>query len=328
MIPVFILTGALGAGKTTLLQRLLTDPRMAGTAVLVNEFGEIGLDHELLSPVDGEVMLMRSGCVCCTIRGDIAQSLRKLLDRQGTDGIAPISRVVIETTGVADPFPVLSTLQSDPVLWSQVKAGGVITVIDAFNGPAALARGGIALRQIAAADTLVMTKTDLVTPVAANRLETRLRSLNPAATFAPVTAALDDILPQGPRARDFVWGGGPSKHSHDHSGLQTLSITRDTPVNWTAFGVWLTALLHTHGDQIHRVKGILALEAGAPPVVIDGVGPLVHPPRHLDHWPNEISNSRLVFIFEDISPDLLRRSFDTFDQLGRQLAPAPEVSRS
>lgn len=329
MIPVVVLTGALGAGKTTLLQRLLSDPRMAGTAVLVNEFGEIGLDHELLAPVDGQVMLMRSGCLCCTIRGDIAQSLRSLLDRRGRGEIAPISRVVIETTGLADPFPVLSTLQADPVLRSQTKAGGVITVVDGFNAPAALARGEAALRQIAAADTLVLAKTDLVGAAEARALELRLRRLNPVARCVPATATLEEILPQGPLEKDFAGlgiGHGPD-HSHDHSGVQTLSITRDGAINWTAFGLWLTALLHRHGNRIHRVKGILAIEEGAPPVAVHGVGPLVHPPSHLDHWPGGMPQSRLVFIFEDLSPELLRRSFEAFDRLGHRLAPLPDLSR-
>ncbi|MBC55534.1 MAG: cobalamin biosynthesis protein CobW [Confluentimicrobium sp.] len=325
MIPVIVLTGGLGAGKTTLLQRLLSDPRMAGTAVLVNEFGEIGLDHELIAPVDGPVMLMRSGCVCCTIRGDIAQSLRDLLDRQGAGEIAPITRVVIETTGLADPFPVLSTLQADPVMRSQVKAGGVITVVDAFNGPAALTRGGVALRQIAVADTLVLAKTDLVGAADARALEKRLRALNPVARLGRADAPLDEILPERPMDREIAPPAPAQGHNHDHSGIQTLSITRAGPVNWTAFGLWLTALLHTHGERIHRVKGILAVEQGGPPVAVHGVGPLVHPPGHLEHLGGGAMESRLVFIFEDLSPDALRRSFDLFDRLGHARAPLPET---
>ena len=327
MIPITVLTGQLGAGKTTLLQRLLTSPQMAGTAVLVNEFGEIGLDHELLTPLEGEVTLLRSGCICCTVRDDIAGAIRDLIDRAARGQIPPLARVMIETTGLADPFPVLSTLSADPVLRSHVAPGGVITVVDAINGPAALAQaGGMARRQVAAADVIALAKRDLSTPAQTQRTLDQLHRLNPVAQTTFADAPLDHLLPQGPRD----WPETPavaapgSGHGHaDLDGIRTLTITRPGAINWTAFGLWLTALLDGHGDRIHRVKGVLEVDPGGPPVLINAVGWLVHPPQHLTRWPEGVPHTRLVFIFEDLEPERIRRSFEAFDRLGHAVAPLP-----
>lgn len=328
MIPVIVLTGQLGAGKTTLLQRLLASPAMAGTAVLVNEFGEIGLDHELLTPLEGEVTLLRSGCICCTVRDDIAGAIRDLIDRAARGQIPALARIVIETTGLADPFPVLSTLSADPVLRSQVAPGGVITVVDAINGPGALFDDhGMARRQVAAADVIALAKRDLSGPETTKRTLDRLHRLNPVAQLSFADAPLHRLLPQGPRD----WPAPPPEgvvpitghHHHELDGIRTLTITRAGAINWTAFGLWLTALLQRHGDRIHRVKGVLEVEQGGPPVLVNGVGYLVHPPQHLAAWPEGVPHTRLVFIFEGLDPDLIRRSFEAFDRLGHAVAPLP-----
>ena len=328
MIPVTLLTGQLGAGKTTVLQRMLADPRMAGTAVLVNEFGEIGLDHELLAPLDGDVRLLRSGCICCTLREDVAGAIRDLIDRAARGEIPPLTRVVIETTGLADPFPLLSTLAADPVLRNQVCSGGVITVFDAIHGSNALYDDvNMARRQLAAADVIAVSKRDLSTNPSIRLLMAELQQKNPLARMTFADARLHRILPQGPRDWPAPLPGNvlrlAGRQEHDLSGLRTLTITRPGPINWTAFGLWLTALLQFHGDKIHRVKGMLEVEPGGPPVLVNAVGFLVHMPQHLDRWPEGVPHTRLVFIFEELDPEQLRRSFEVFDRLGHAVAPLP-----
>src|SRR3954447_26370415 len=159
--PVNLITGFLGSGKTTLLQRLLADPALSGTAVLINEFGEVGLDHHLLERIDETAVLLRSGCICCTIRGDLARAIRDLHSRRERGTLPRFGRLVIESSGLADPFPILATLKADPVLRHHFRPGAVVTTVDAVNLPAQIERYVESLRQVAIADRLVLTKTDL-----------------------------------------------------------------------------------------------------------------------------------------------------------------------
>ena len=314
MIPVTLLTGFLGSGKTTLLQRMLGDPAMAGTAVLINEYGEVALDHHLLERIDETVMLMKSGCICCTVRGEVAQSILDLIALRG-QGRAAFDRIVIETTGLADPWPVLSTLRAHPVLQSQVRAGGVITTVDAVNAPAMLSGSTRreALRQIAAADVLALTKTDLAP---APGLPLQLAALNPTARM--LDARTDPVAEIALAAREGRQVP-PLETHHDHgAGMTSTTMVFEEEIDWTAFGVWLTLLLNRHGDRILRVKGILNLKGEERPVAIHGVQRLVHPPHHMTDWPDQDRRSRLVFIMEGIEPSLLRRSFDLFQKIGQR----------
>src|SRR3954451_18545103 len=179
--PVNLITGFLGSGKTTLLQRLLGDPALADTAVLINEFGEVGLDHHLLERIDDTMVLLQSGCLCCTIRGELSSAIKQLYARRERGEVPPFRRLVVESTGLADPFPILSTIQSDPVLRHHFRLGAVITTIDAVNGARTLDVQPESINQVAAADRLVLTKTDLVTAEAADRLIGQLRRINPDA---------------------------------------------------------------------------------------------------------------------------------------------------
>lgn len=327
MTPVVLLTGFLGSGKTTLLQRLLTDPSMAGAAVLINEFGEVGLDHHLLDRIDDNVVLLKSGCICCTVRGEVADALSNLNTMRAAGEIA-FDRVVIETTGLADPYPVLQTLTAHPVLRSHFANGGVLTTVDAVNASLQVEHRAEAVRQIAAADRIVLTKTDLADADQINDVHTRLSRINPAARI--VTADLDvpTILGGfGPAAfaealtPDHVCTPTCGHDHHHHHGhhhhdadldVTSFSLVIDGAIDWTMFGTWLTLLLHKHGDRIFRVKGILALEGEDRPIAIHGVQHLVHAPTHMDHWPAGPRQSRLVFIMEGISPDAIRRSFTAF----------------
>lgn len=330
MIPVTLLTGFLGSGKTTLLQRLLTDPGMARAAVLINEFGEVGLDHHLLDRIDDNVVLMKSGCICCTVRGEVADALMNLHSLR-TRGEIDFDRVVIETTGLADPYPVLQTLRAHPVLRSHFENGGVLTTVDAVNAARQVEHRAEAVRQIAAADRIVLTKTDLARDEEIAALRATLSRVNPSARVFTSTDATDAIvsrLDPGvlplPEAAETA---GHHHHHHHHDlnedlGVVTFSLTVEESVDWTDFGIWLTLLLHRHGDRIFRFKGILAIAGEERPVAVHGVQHLVHAPVHLEHWPEGPRNSRMVFILEGLDPERIRRSFSAFMRLKRVKAVA------
>lgn len=334
MTPVVLLTGFLGSGKTTLLQRLLTDPTMQGAAVLINEFGEVGLDHHLLDRIDDTVVLLKSGCICCTVRGEVAEALANL-ESLRTRGEIAFDRVVIETTGLADPYPVLQTLTAHPVLRSHFVNGGVLTTVDAVNAARQVDHRDEAVRQIAAADRVILTKTDLADPAMVVNLRNRLSRLNPAATVVSAAEPVGAIL-GGFGPATFMGSFGTAvhvcddrcDHSHDHGhdhrahhhadlGVTSFSLVIEEAIDWTMFGTWLTLLLHRYGDRIFRVKGILVLEGEDRPIAIHGVQHLVHAPTHMDHWPEGPRHSRIVFILEGLSPDLIRRSFAAFTGLAR-----------
>jgi G3E family GTPase len=320
MTPVTLLTGFLGSGKTTLLQRLLTDPEMARAAVLINEFGQVGLDHDLLDRIDDNVVLLKSGCVCCTVRGEVADALINLHSMRNR-GEVDFDRVIIETTGLADPYPVLQTLRAHPVLRSHFSAGGVLTTVDGVNASSQIAHRAEAVRQIAAADRIILTKIDLAAPGEILALRSALGRVNPTAVVVTSDAPTADIVGDLEIGifRDFsdimIHEDRHNHHAHSLSGdlgVVTFSLTVDQPVDWTNFGIWLTLLLHRYGDRIFRVKGILAIDGEANPVAIHGVQHLVHAPVHMNHWPKGPRQSRLVFILENLDPNLIRKSFAAF----------------
>jgi G3E family GTPase len=320
--PVTLLTGFLGSGKTTLLRRLLADPALADTAVIINEFGEVGIDHLLVERLDDQMVLLTSGCVCCTVRGELATAMRDLHSRRARGLTPPFRRLVIESTGLADPFPVLSTLKADPVLRHHFRAAGVVATVDAVNGLAQFERHAQSVRQAAIADVIALTKTDLAEEKVAARLVARLRTLNPSAPLlrvAETAVDADALLNAGAsgwfKAIDETGSGGAA-----HSDVRAFSIVVDEPIDWTAFGVWLTMLLNRHGARVLRVKGILALRDEERPIAVHGVQHLVHAPTHLSHWPSADRRSRLVFIVEGIEPDLIRRSFSLFNRLNLTVA--------
>jgi G3E family GTPase len=308
-LPVALVTGFLGSGKTTLIAGLLGHPDMGETAVIVNELGEVGIDHHLLRRVDERTVLLKSGCLCCTLRGDLAEELRDLLGRRDRGEIPAFRRVVVETTGLADPAPVVYTLLAEPVVKHHYELESVITTVDAQHG---LVRDE-SLRQVAAADTLVVTKTDLAP---ASGVAMQLAQLNPAArvveaSFGDVTPA--DVLtrPAHPRGPDP--SGSQADHSHGDVGAVTVVL--DDAVDWAAFGIWLTMLLQARGSDIYRVKGLLDVgERG--PVLLNGVQHVVHPPVHLDAWPDDDHRSRLVFIGSGLDRESLTRSLQAFSRVG------------
>lgn len=316
--PVTLLTGFLGSGKTTLLRRILADPRFGDAAVIINEFGEIGLDHHLVQRLEEEVILLGSGCVCCTVRGELADTLRDLLSRRERAEVPPFRRILIEGTGLADPFPVLSTLSADPVLRHHVRSGGVVATVDAVNGANQLDRHIESVRQAAIADVLVLTKTDIAGAADVERLADRLRRINPPALIlrgADRALDIEAVVASDGRSWFRASADPPQASAHDAQQVEAFAIVATDPIDWTSFGVWLTMLLNRHGANILRVKGILALAGEDRPVAVHGVQHLVHAPTHLAEWPDGDRRSRLVFIVDGIEPDAIRRSFATFDRL-------------
>ncbi len=330
--PVFLLTGFLGSGKTTLLARLLRDPALADSAVLINEFGEVGLDHLLVETIDETMVLLGSGCLCCTIRGELASAIRDLHAKRERGLVPPFQRLVIETTGLADPAPALSTITADPVLRHHFRIGAVITTVDAVNGLEQLSHQPESVKQAAVADRLVLTKTDLCDTDAIADLVAALRALNPD---APLTRAADEnfdpaeLLGERPLAGTITSGMrciavdreadgvAPDQHRTGVGEAASFSLVVDQPLDWTAFGLWLTLLLNRHGDRILRVKGLLNLVGNDAPVAIHGVQRLVQVPTHLPAWPDDDRRSRLVFITRGLDPMLIARSMRAFGVLGR-----------
>ena len=318
-IPVNLITGFLGSGKTTLLQRLLADPALSDTAVLINEFGEVGLDHHLLERIDETMVLLKSGCLCCTIRGELSDAIKDLLSKRERGLVPTFRRLVVESTGLADPFPILSTVQADPVLRHHFRLGNVITTVDAVNG---LGRPE-SIKQVAVADRLVLTKTDIADPAAVEGLVAELRALNPD---APLLIAAEEKIDAaaliGDRFRSAL-RAVPAVEEAPHGAIHSFTLALDGALDWTMFGIWLTMLLHRHGEKVLRVKGILNVEGSATPVAVHGVQHLVHPPVHMAAWPDDDRRSRLVFIVDGLDRASIERSFAAFSA-----RPTPRSGRA
>ena len=340
LIPVNIVTGFLGSGKTTLLQRLLSDPSQKDTAVLVNEFGEVGLDHQLLQSVTDNTLVMENGCVCCAVHGDLQESLRTLFAQRGD--VPAFKRVVIETSGLADPVPIAYTILSDSVLQYHFRLGNIITTVDAVNGPGQIDEFEEPAKQIAVADRLIITKSDLADPDQVDSLRATLAKIN---LSAPVyDAVTDEIATQkliiedagsdDHKAREAAhWMSGVDQfhggHDHSHSeGITSFVLFFDGSLDWSAFGIWMTMLLNRHGDKVLRIKGLLNVAGMESPVLINGVQHVVHQPVHLDAWPDEDHRSRLIFIVRELSQDQLERSLNAFNGLtnAQETTPFPDVA--
>jgi G3E family GTPase len=332
-LPLTVLTGFLGAGKTSLLNRLLKDPTLAGAAVLINEFGEIGLDHLLVEKISDDLVLLPSGCVCCTMRGDLIDALERLL-RDLDNRRADLNRVVLETTGLADPAPVLHTVMVHPYLVMRYRLDGVVTVVDAINGLATIARHPEAMKQVAAADRIALAKSDLLdTPErreTAAQLTARLKRLNPAAPILDVAAGeataerlincgLYDPDSKVPDVRRWLaeeaYANAPAAHDHHHADerIRSLALASDRALPAATFDMFLELLRGLHGPNLLRVKGIVKIaEAPDQPVVIHGVQHVFHPPASLPAWPDGDRRTRLVFITCDMDPRAISELFDAF----------------
>ena len=336
-IPVNVLTGFLGSGKTSLLNRLLRAPAFSNCAVLINEFGEVGIDHHLIDRVEGDLVLLRSGCICCSIRGDLAKAMRDLHSRRERGEIPAYGRLVIETTGLADPTPVLATVMYDSVLQHHYRPGNVLTTVDLLHGSGQLAKHAECRKQAALADRLVLTKCDLASPAQAQALRAQLAEINPGAEIvdagAPDSVLDADLLlgqdvfditsKTGEVARWLRAAGrrqyhpvhGPGTDVNRHGDICAFVLELPGDLDWTAFSLWLSLLLHRHGDKVLRLKGLLNVSGVAEPVVLHGVQNLIYPPSHLPAWPDGLRTSRLVFIVQGLVRESVERSLVDFQAI-------------
>jgi G3E family GTPase len=343
-IPLTLLTGFLGAGKTTLLNRLLKYPALADTAVIINEFGEVSLDHLLVDYIGDNMVLLQSGCLCCTLRGDLVDGLEKLL-RDLDNGRCQFRRVLLETTGLADPAPVLQTAMAHPYLVKRFRLDGVVTVVDAVNGELTLDGYPEAVKQAAVADRIVLTKTDLADAEQRGGIIGRLHALNPAAPIldaAKGEATADRLLNCGlydpsrkipdvkkwlaaeayAEAQEHRHGHGHGHHGHDHDHhdvnrhddhIASFVLTADKPIPAGTLDMFLELLRASHGAKLLRVKGIVQLaEMPDNPVVVHGVQHVFHPTARLERWPDDDHRSRLVFITRDLPERTVRELFEAF----------------
>jgi len=343
-IPVAVLTGFLGAGKTTLLNFLLKDPFLSDAAVIINEFGDVGIDHLLVERSDENVIEMASGCLCCTIRGDLIDTIHDLLARRGRGEISKFNRIVIETTGLADPAPVLHAVMSEPGILAACRLEGVITVVDAVNGMATLDAHPEAVKQVAVADRIVLTKVDLL--VGREGEETlfaiirRLRKLNPGARLLTThrneataarlfTMGLFDPGAKTPdvqrwlAAEAYEAGGRHHGHHHHHdvsrhdAHIRSFSFMEANAISPQGLELFMELLKSYHGPNLLRMKGIVRM-ADDPqrPVVLHGVQHVFHPPVRLQAWPDGDERTRLVFIVKDIEKPMIKGLFRAFtDQI-------------
>ena len=330
-VDLYVLSGFLGSGKTTLLGHLLRHSDFSDTAVIVNEFGEVGLDHDLLESARDDVVVLPGGCICCAIREDLASTIRRLIERRDTGRLRPFRRIVIETSGVADPVPVIFTLRTDPRIRQACSLRGLIVTVDAQNALQTFEHQIESVRQVALADRIVITKTDLVDDDIVSSVSQAVAQLNPSASL--LTAAAGAISPalllrdlehepqrgdggagmwlgelrpaETPPAAGFTVAGHSARY-------RSISWRRSGQIDWSSFGIWLTMLLHAHGDRVLRVKGILQIEGAVGPVAIHGVQHTVHPPVHLQSGAGAARESRLVFVISGVSETSICESLDAF----------------
>ena len=326
--PVSVITGFLGSGKTTLLNALLRHPEMRDTAVLVNEFGEIGIDHLLVEELmDERTVLLSAGCLCCTIREDLAGTLLSLAERRRAGTVPPFRQALIETTGLADPAPILHTLLGHEALPPLFRVDAIVTTIDALHGGGQLDRHPESLRQAAAADRLVLTKTDLAPPPATGALRERLRRINRGAPLLEVShgeVAPSRLFGAGPWSSgdpripgwldEAAYPGAEDHAPHDRNRhddrIRAYCFRSDRPLPMQRFVAWVERLIERHGDALLRLKGVLDVEGSEAPVVVHGVQHVFHPLARLPHWPPGERGSRIVVIASDLTREQVLRGLE------------------
>ena len=340
-IGISVLTGFLGSGKTTILTSLIKQEQMANAAIIINEFGEIGLDHDLIETTDENVIELQNGCICCTIQDDLKTTLLNLLKKMEKQDISPFKHVIIETTGLADPVPIIHTLMTSLDLQRIYSIDGVITVVDSINGESTFNAHEESVKQTAFADTIILSKTDIADKGTVDALTKRIKSINPKVTIIksdknslPVSKllGLNDYNPQNKEWNVREWldieknkSSNHSHYHHDHhnhehdvnrhgDNIETFAMVTSQPVSMTAVNFFLELLMSQMGENILRIKGILNIKGQSCPAVIHGVQHIFHPLEWLEKWPSEDKQSRLVFITKNIKKDIID---DLFKIIGK-----------
>jgi G3E family GTPase len=354
-ISIVIITGFLGSGKTTVLNRLLKSPGLESTAVIVNEFGEIGIDHLLVETSTEQMIEINNGCICCTIRGDLSDKLQSLAMWMDVGRIPPVERVIVETTGLADPAPIMHTLMTDGDLLRRYELRRVVTLVDGISGPTTLDRFPEAVKQIAIADRLIISKQDLVGVLSDwdsySAFKQRLRTINSRASIHETiqgAIAIDVVVPLEVSSEETVLGDfsqwldvardaraknvhDESTHSHAYRSpddIQTFIIKREEPIKSEAFNTFLQDLVIEFGEHLLRMKGILCTqEKPLQPAIIQGVQHVFFPVYWLERWPDRDRCSKLVFITQGIAPKLIQDRFDDYfcNEIGALGAPSSAV---
>jgi G3E family GTPase len=337
VIPVAVITGFLGAGKTSLLNFLLKDAMLANACVIINEFGDVGLDHLLVEKSDDTVIELASGCLCCTIRGDLIDTMHDLLKRRDDGSLKAFDRIVIETTGLADPAPVLHTVMREPFLLARLRLQGVITVVDAANGMATLDAHAEAVKQVAVADRIVLTKVDLLSGREGEdmlfAIIARLRKLNPTARLLTThreeataerlfNMGLYDASKKTPDvkawlAEENLKPHARHRHHHDVSRhddhIRSFSFREERAISPQGLELFLELLASHHGPNMLRMKAIVKVDdQPEKPVVLHGVQHVFHPPARLAAWPDGDHATRMVFIVKDIEKEEIEKLFRAF----------------
>ncbi|MCL6442440.1 MAG: GTP-binding protein [Alicyclobacillus sp.] len=322
-IPVFVVTGFLGSGKTTLLQKMLRHNRWRNSALIVNEFGQASIDHHLLNAATEELSLIGGGCACCQKREDLTRELSKLINREDPQ---ILTGVVIETTGLADPAPIVFTILTDPMLQHHFRIGGILTTVDSVNYPRQTGNHPELSKQISLADVIVVTKHDLIDSATEEQVFGRIRASNPTAKifasehgnmdFDALFAALDWSAETSGNIPPYAdTADGHLENSHiAQTETQSVSISFDGPIDWSAFGVWLSMLLFARGEHVLRVKGMLDVGDDGP-VVLNGVQHIIHPPEHLSDWSGHDRQTRITFILRGIQAEEMLNSLQAFRHL-------------
>lgn len=359
-IQVSLLTGFLGSGKTTLLNKLVKHPDMVETAVLINEFGEIGIDHQLVERIDDNTVLLNAGCLCCTVQGDLVNALSELFIKRVKKQVPYFRRVLIETTGLADPAPIIHMMMTAPVISNRYALDGIITTIDAINAAGQFNRYEESVKQAAVADRIVITKSDLADPAELDALNKRLEALNPGAP--KVFAVMGEIEPDqlfdtglyDPKSKtvdvqrwlrdeaylkDDETPEAEHEHEHEHehghhdhhdqahdvnrhdASIAAFCVTRDEPIDWEAFVAWVRILIGQHGEKLLRIKGILNIAGRDRPIAVHGVQHMFHDPAELAEWPDDDRRSRIVFITHDLDRSVIEEKLDSLTEQAATLDP-------
>ena len=313
-VPVTIVTGFLGSGKTTLLSSLLRRANRERIAVIINEFGEVSLDQAFVDAAGGKIVTLAGGCLCCAVAGDIVSTLVDLYEARSAQGF---DRVVIETSGLTDPGPIETDLLDAPELAGLFRLDGVVCVADGLQGLRELERQRVCAKQVAMADRLVLTKTDISSPHSVSRLRDRLAALNPSAPIAVANnGAVDLRWLLDPIPSPISWTsadhGGHVHHDHDHHGIRSMCLWFEQPLHLREVQLAIVDLLMVHGERVLRIKGLLNLVGEKHPNAIHGIVGFLHPPEPLAHWPSADQRSRIVFIVDRLTESEISPFFGTF----------------